>query len=173
MTLNPVAIDGIAPDKAYRGASGTLYRARIARQFPNEVRAAPNIDPAMIAPMRMHLAVSIAVIDEDGYVQRLGDKLRIADEPEWIIVSGGADLSALIDATIERMIDKAEVALVGMPDAVDYLAAEWGIDMTPPPPAMPVFTLPVTPRAMVAEDIFLPVDESDVAVSADAVEEGG
>lgn len=167
MTLNPVAIDGIAPDKAYRGASGTLYRARVARQVPTEVRAAPNIDPAMIAPMRVHLAVSIAVIDEDGYVQRLGDKLRIADEPDWIIASGGADLPGLIDATIERMIDKAEVALVGMPDAVDYLIAEWGIDMTPPQPAMPVFNIPVTPREMVAGDIMLADDTQEPSEEAD------
>lgn len=159
MTLNPVAIDGIAPDKAYRGSSGTLYRARVARQLPTEVRAAPNIDPSLVAPMRIHLAVSIAVIDEDGYVQRLGDKLRIADEPEWIIVSGGADLPALIDATIERMIDKAEVALVGMPDAVDYLAAEWGIDFSPALATVPTFNIPVTPREMTAADIGLGADD--------------
>lgn len=159
MALDPFPIPGIAPDKAYRGASGTLYRARVARQIPNEVRAAPNIDPALIAPMRIHLAVSIAVIDEDGYVQRLGDKLRIADEPEWIIVNGGANLPALIDDAIDRMIDNAEDALVGMPGAVDYLTAEWGIDFSPAPATVPTFNISVTPREMTAADIGLAADD--------------
>lgn len=88
-------------------------------------------------------------------MQRLGDKLRIADEPEWIIVNGGANLPALIDDAIERMIDNAEDALVGMPGAVDYLTAEWGIDFSPAPATVPTFNIPVTPREMTSADIGL------------------
>lgn len=163
MALDPFLIPGIAPDKAYRGASGALYRARVAQRPIHEVRAAPNIDPALIAPMRIHLSISIAVIDEEGYVQRLnGGGLRIADEPIWIIVNGGAaaDLPAMIEEKIEELIDKAESALVGMPDAAAYLSNAWGIDLTPPPAATPTFNIPVTLREMTAADIFLP-DEAN------------
>lgn len=163
MPLDPVAIPGIAPDRAFRGASGQLYRIRVKRVEQDIAQAAPNISPALVAPTSIVLSVTLAVVDEQGYVLKLGDKYRIGDRRELgpLNAAAMADLPTLIEREIAALIDDAEERLVGMPETLDYLATEWGIDLTPPQPVAPVFiNIPSPPREMTAADIFLP-DEAE------------
>lgn len=128
--LDRIDIPEVAPDRVYRSASGSFYRARVARVEAPSIKAAPNANPALIAATDIVLSVSLAVVDEQGYVQLLGDKLRISDRHEIgpLTAAAMADLPALIDATIEIMIVEADETLSLQPEALAFLAREWGID---------------------------------------------
>lgn len=156
MTVERIEIPAIEPDRVYRSADGNHYRVRLARVDAQSIKAAPNIDVALVAPTDIVLSVSIAVVDESGYVQKIGEKLRIADRREIgpLTAAAMADLPALIDTTIAAMIDDADQALAPQPQTLAYLEQAWGISMeAAAPPAPPVFlNLPVPGADPVAGD---------------------
>lgn len=159
------------PDRVFLTGTGNHYRVRVKKSDREAIKAAPNIDPALVAPVDIVLVLSIALVDSTGAVLKAGDKLRISDRHEIgpINVAAVNDIPALIDHEIGKMIEESEAKLVGVPEAMQLLTDEWGINFSPPPVFVPTFNIPVTPREMTAADIGLE-EASGVAIAADAAQ---
>lgn len=174
MNYSEVELPEKLPDRIFLTDTGNYYRVRLKKSDREAIKASPNIDPALVAPVDIVLVLSIALVDSTGSVLRAGNKLRISDRHEIgpISVAAVNDIPALIDHEIGKMIEASEAQLVGVPEAMQLLTTEWGIDFAPPPVNAPVFiNIPPRPREMTAADIGL-ADESTIAIAADAVQAG-
>lgn len=161
MNYSEVELPEKLPDRVFLTDTGNYYRVRLKHSDREAIKAAPNIDPTLVAPVDIILVLSIALVDSAGSVLRAGDKLRISDRHEIgpINVAAVNDIPALIDHEIGKMIEESEAKLVGVPEAMQLLTDEWGIDFSPPPAYVPAVYLPA------------PVEEEPTVIDPDDVGE--
>lgn len=170
MDYSKVELPEKLPDRVFLTETGNYYRVRINNSDRAVVKASPNIDPTLVAPVDIVLVLSIALVDSAGSVLRAGDKLRISDRHEIgpINVAAVNDIPALIDHEIGKMIEESEAKLVGVPEAMQLLTDEWGINFSPPPAYVPAVYLPAPveeePTVIDPDDVGEPVVHTVVQV---------
>lgn len=170
MNYSEVELPEKLPDRVFLTDTGNYYRVRLKNSDREAIKAAPNIDPSLVAPVDIVLVLSIALADNTGSVLRAGDKLRISDRHEIgpINVAAVNSIPALIDHEIGKMIEESEAKLVGVPEAMQLLTDEWGIDFSPAPSYVPALYLPspVEEEASVMDptDVVDPVVQTVVQI---------
>lgn len=119
--LTPVALEGEGFDRAFETPSGNRFRVRIVRSHASA--PVPNA-----APTGMTLTITLALLDQDNRVQRLGNGYRIFDPFEVMPIFSGQpfDMEAMVMRSIADAALIAERAMANQAGAHDYLA-QWGI----------------------------------------------
>lgn len=129
-------------DRGFVTESGLRFRVRLRRTDSDFAKPAPGIDPALTAPTKMTLSLSISLLDVDNNVETVAGKYRIFDRHEILVsddnlANPGFDIQGVVEAAIIANIAAAEAIIANQTVAIDYLTAAWGIDTLTdvPPPA--------------------------------------
>lgn len=131
-------------DRGFLTQSGMRFRVRLRRTDVDFAKPAQGIDPALTAPTKMTLSLSLSLLDDTLNVETVGGKWRIFDRHEILVsddnLSNPAfNIQDVIEAAIVSNIAAAEAIVTNQAAAIDYLTGAWGIDTLndPPPSAEP------------------------------------
>lgn len=131
-------------DRGFLTQSGMRFRVRLRRTDVDFAKPAQGIDPALTAPTKMTLSLSLSLLDDTLNVETVGGKWRIFDRHEILVsddnLSNPAfNIQDVIEAAIVSNIASAEAIVTNQAAAIDYLTGAWGIDTLndPPPSAEP------------------------------------
>lgn len=130
--LTEVALPGEGNDRAFRSELGNVYRVRLVMSDRSVAKPVSNVNPGKIAPTRMTLSLSLALLDDDLRVAMAGDRYRIFDVHEITINAMGFEQSSVkLDELIEHQIAERMAALdqslSQQSEALGYLSDRWGI----------------------------------------------
>ena len=131
-TLVEIPLEGEGSDRAFLGPGGHRFRVRIRRQDERVTRPAPNVPVTRVAPTQTTLCLSLALLDDDNQVVRVGERYRIFDAHEILLsqemmATPGFDVRSMIENVIARRIAAAEKIIESADDASSYLSGEWGL----------------------------------------------
>lgn len=128
-------------DRGFLTQSGMRFRVRLRRTDVDFAKPAQGIDPALTAPTKMTLSLSLSLLDDTLNVETVGGKWRIFDRHEILVsddnLSNPAfNIQDVIEAAIVSNIASAEAIVTNQAAAIDYLTGAWGIDtLNDPPPS--------------------------------------
>ena len=128
-------------DRGFLTQSGMRFRVRLRRTDVDFAKPAQGIDPALTAPTKMTLSLSLSLLDDTLNVETVGGKWRIFDRHEILVsddnLSNPAfNIQDVIEAAIVSNIAAAEAIVPNQAAAIDYLTGAWGIDtLNDPPPS--------------------------------------
>lgn len=131
--LQEVDLTGEGTDRAFVTPSGTRFRARVV--VSDRAHARPGVGAAAIAaPTKVTLSITLALLDEQNQVQKLGEGYRIFDRHEILVsddnlATPGYDLEAIIMEQIARRAAEAERVVTNQARAAEVLRGGWGIEL--------------------------------------------
>jgi hypothetical protein len=131
VAVEPLSLPGQpATDKGFTTANGTKIRIRVIKTAVEAATTNSTGDPTT-APKTLSLDLTIAKLDDNLNVAKIGDELLIMDRHELPITvealtNSSYDLQASVMTAIEQQAYIFEAWVAQQQAIADYLATQWG-----------------------------------------------